>query len=144
MKGFNFRLQPILNVKRQIEGQKEIEYGKALQQLEEEKQRKIRLLDQQTEQIADFRKSLHTNVSPPDIRRYNNTLEKLKQMIAEQEKKIEAAEVFAERKRTELVEAMKQRKMLDTIKDKRLDDYIVSEKIQEQKHTDELISYRYA
>jgi hypothetical protein len=41
---FNFRLQPLLNVKEQIETQKEIEYGQALRKLEEERQKKIRLL----------------------------------------------------------------------------------------------------
>jgi flagellar FliJ protein len=144
MARFSFRLQPLLKVKEQIEEQKEIEYGQALRKLEEEKQKLKMLHMKREENIRDFRESLHTGIRPPDIRRYNDTLEMLKRRIIDQEKRIEAAEAFVEKKRLELVEAMKERKMLDTVKEKRFEEYILDEKLAEQKQVDERVSYQYS
>jgi flagellar FliJ protein len=144
MAKFAFRLQPLLGVKEQIESQKEIEYGQALRRLEEERQIKRKLLKQKEEQIANFRQSLDEEINPANIRRYNNMIERLKQRIIEQDIRISAAEAYAEKKRLELVEAMKQRKMLDSIREHRYEDYVQDEKIAEQKTVDQLISYTYA
>ncbi|MDR1665385.1 MAG: flagellar export protein FliJ [Clostridiales bacterium] len=144
MARFLFRLQPLLGVKEQIESQKEIEYGQALRRLEEERQAKRKLVAQKEEQIVSFRKSLDEDINPADIRRYNNMIERLKQRIMEQDIRIDAAEAYAEKKRLELVEAMKQRKMLDSIKEHRYEDYLQEEKLEDQKLVDQLVSYTYA
>ncbi|MCL2707491.1 MAG: flagellar export protein FliJ [Defluviitaleaceae bacterium] len=144
MARFVFRLQPLLNVKEQIEDQKEIEYGQALRRLDEERKAKERLERQRESQIVLFRESLEKGINPAEARRYNNTIERLKNRIKEQIKRIEAAEAYAEKKRVELVEAMKQRKMLDSIKDNRLETYKQGEKLAEQKQVDELVSYQYS
>jgi len=144
MAKFIYRLQPLLSLKEQIEEQKEIEYGQALRRLEEERRKKLALLAKREEQISQFRKSVQASIIPADTQRFNNTIEKLKQRIREQEKRIEAAEIYAEKKRVELVEAMQQRKMLDTIKDNRFEDYKLNEKLAEQRGVDERVSYQYS
>lgn len=144
MAKFNFRLQNYLGVKEKLEDQKEIEYGQALRRLEEERRKKMLLLAQREEQINTFRTSLMKVINPADIRRYNNVIERLKTRIKEQEQRISAAEVFAERKRLELVEAIKERKMLESIREKRFDEYTREELLAEQKQVDELVSYQYA
>lgn len=144
MARFDFRLQPLLGVKEQIENQKELEYGQAMRQLEEERQTLTRLHTQREEQVEQFRTSLRSVIHPSDIRRYNNVIERLKQRIKEQIKRVEAAEAFAERKRQELVEAMKERKTLESVRERRHEEYVLEEKIIEQKLVDELVSYQYA
>jgi flagellar FliJ protein len=144
MARFNFRLQPLLSVKEQIEEQKEIEYGQALQRLDEERRRKQMLLDWKEEHIRLFREALEIRIDPADSRRFNNFIEKLKQRIIEQDKRIEAAEAYAEKKRLELVEAMKERKMLESVREHRLEDFNTEEKIAEQKIVDEIVSYKYS
>ena len=141
---FSFRLQPLLNIKEQIEEQKEIEYGRALRKLEEERTIMAKMLSQRDELIQAFRASLSDMINPADIRGYNNCLERLKQMIKEQRRRIEAAEVFAEKKRKELMEAMKQRKMMESVRETRLTDHMLNEKLTEQKQVDELVSYQYS
>ena len=144
MARFNFRLQPLLNVKEQIEEQKEIEYALAIKRHEEEK-RKLRLLfDFRVAQIEEFRTSLKSEIDPAKTKRYNNVLERLKDRIKEQEVKVEAAAAFREKKRLELIEAMQERKMLDNVKEKRFEDYLEDEKLAEKRQVDELVSYQYS
>jgi flagellar FliJ protein len=143
MARFDFRLQPYLGIKEQIEDQKEIEYGQAMRKLEEEREKKRRLEQRREMQIVGFREALQTAINPADLRRYNNTIELLKRRITEQEKRIAAAETFAEKKRLELVEAMKERKTLETVKDNAFEEYTRTEMLSEQKQIDELVSYKY-
>jgi flagellar FliJ protein len=143
MARFNFRLQQFLNIKEQIETQRELEYAQALRKLEEERQRLRQMEAKRLAQIEEFRLSLQEAVKPDRIRRYNNTIEHLKIMIREQEKRIAAAEAFAERKRQALVEAMKERKAFDKLRENTLDEYRRTELMAEQKQVDELVSYQY-
>jgi flagellar FliJ protein len=140
---FNFRLQQFLNIKEQIETQRELEYGQALRKLEEERQRLRQMEDKRLTQIEEFRSSLQEAVQPDKIRRYNNTIERLKVLIREQEKRIAAAEAFAEKKRLALVEAMKERKALDKVRENTMEEYQRAELLSEQKIVDELVSYQY-
>jgi flagellar FliJ protein len=143
MARFNFRLQQFLNIKEQIETQRELEYAQALRRLEEERQRLRQMEAKRLEQIEDFRKSLLEAVKPDRIRRYNNTIERLKAMIREQEKRIAAAEAFAEKKRLALVDAMKERKSFEKLRENTMDEYRRAELMSEQKQVDELVSYQY-
>jgi flagellar FliJ protein len=144
MARFNFRLQQFLNIKEQIETQRELEYGQALRKLEEERQRLREMETKRVTQIEEFRASLTEEVRPDRIRRYNNTIERLKAMIREQEKRIAAAEAFAEKKRLALVEAMKERKALDKVRENTMEEYQRAQLLSEQKIVDELVSYQYS
>ena len=53
------------------------------------------------------------------------------------------AEDFAEDKRVELVEAMKERKMLDVLKENDKAEYNKEQLLKEQKIVDEIVSYQY-
>ena len=144
MAKFVFKLQSYLGVKEQLEEQKKNEYGYALKRVEEEKQRK-RLLEQElAELVRLFQEALATIINPIDIRRYNSRIELLKIWIVEQEARILAAEEFAEEKRLELVEAMKERKMLDTVKERNYEEYLKEEQRAEQLVVDGMVSYQYA
>ena len=144
MPRFNFRLQQYLGIKEQFEDQKEIEYAQALRRLEQEKEIKRRLEEQRDAQIFHFRESLKILIKPSDLRRYNNTIEFLKRRINEQIQRIQAAQTYAEKKRLELVEAMKERKALESVKENALEEHIRAEFLTEQKEIDELISYKYS
>ena len=143
MAKFNFRLQGFLGIKEKIEDQRKLEYSQALRRLEEEKQKKIRLLAQRDEQIMCFRISLQNVIKPPETRRYNDTIELLKYKITEQDKRINAAEIFAETKRVALIEAMKERKILESVKNRKHEEYVRAEILADQKRIDEIISYQY-
>ena len=143
MPRFQFRLQQYLGVKEQIEDQKELEYGRALQKLEEEKLKLVSMQNQITENIDALRSSITKSISPMEIRRYNNTIERLKHQIQVQEEVIKSAEAFVEEKRQELVQAMKERKALEIVRDKAREEFNLEQNLAEQKQVDELVSFKY-
>lgn len=143
MAGFKFRLQGFLGVKEKIEEQRKLEYGKALQKVEEEIQIKNELENRKYNLVSDFRISINNGVRPNELQRYNEYIEFIKKRIRDQNNLIEIAQKTAEKKRSELVEAMKERKMLDTLKDKDKVEYLKEQQRAEQKIVDEIVSYQY-
>jgi len=143
MPRFQFRLQQYLGVKEQIEDQKELEYGKALQKLEEEKIRLNDLLTQRDNTVESLREAVKSAISPIEVKRYNENIERLKQHIKMQEERVVAAEAFAEEKRQELVQAMKERKALEIVKDNAREEFLKESDLAERKQVDELVSFKY-
>ena len=144
MARFNFRLQQYLGVKEQIEEQKELEYAKALQKVQEEKELLERLTNMRLQEIQSLRNQINTRIDPVIIKRYNNTIEKLKSNIINQQERLKVAEMFAEKKRLELVEAMKDRKTIERVRENAFEAYKEEEKAEEFKQIDELVSFKYA
>jgi flagellar FliJ protein len=144
MAKFVYRLQSYLNLKEQVEELKKNEYGYALRRLEEERQKKLQLEAEQEAIVEIFRKSLLVSIKPVDIRRFNNRIELLKVWIIEQEQRVKQAEQEAEEKRLALVEAMKERKALETVRERSYEDYKLEEKRNEQVVVDGIVSYQYA
>jgi len=143
MARFQFRLQQYLGVKEQLEEQKELEYAHALRKVEEEKQTLMNMRREREQNIENMRRSLAQAVSPFEIRRYNNTIERLKHHITIQIERLKAAEVFAEKKRLELVQAMKDRKALEIVKENAHEEYLKETDLTERKQVDELVSFKY-
>jgi flagellar FliJ protein len=94
--------------------------------------------------VEVFKKSLLVAIKPADIRRFNNRIELLKVWIIEQEERVKQAEQEAEEKRLALVEAMKDRKALETVRERNYEDYKLEEKRSEQVVVDGIVSYQYA
>ena len=144
MPRFEFRLGRYLSVKEQIEDQKEIEYATALRQVEEEKARLTELEQAKVQTVEDLRKSVSKRILPIEIRRYNNIIERLKHLIAVQIERLETAKLYAEDKRLELVEAMKERKAIEIVKENAYEEFVREEDRAARRITDELTSYKYA
>ncbi len=144
MAGFKFKLQGFLNVREKLEEQKKLEYGKAVKVVEDEKAVKKALEDQRDETLGVFKNGLAEKISPVDIRNYNNFIKLTNDRIKNQELVIENAKKVVEEKRLSLVEAVKERKMLDVLKEKAMVQYLEDEKRDEQKKIDEIVSYKYS
>ncbi|MCL1998137.1 MAG: flagellar export protein FliJ [Turicibacter sp.] len=144
MAKFVFRLQTYLNIKEQLEEQKKNEYGAALKKLEDERERKRKLEHELGDNIDMFQHTLRTAIAIVEIRRYNSRIELLKTWIVEQDERIKSAERFAEQKRLELVEAMKEKKALETVKERNYEEYLIEENHAEQITVDGIVSYKYS
>ena len=144
MAKFNFRFASNLRVKERLEEQKKLEYGKALAALENERQKKRILLTERENTINSFRESVQKDITPYDLQMHNNYLGVLKERIIKQDAAIIKAEEFAEKKRLELVEAMKERKIMEKLKEKDFEEFKIAEQLKEQKIQDEIVSYRYS
>ena len=144
MPKFSFRLQGYLDLKSKMEDQRKQEFGQAMSVLERERGKLAALESQRTDTLSSFRKHVSGGVYPQRISSYNNFLTWLKDSINKQTNRVKQAEAEAERRRAALAEAMKERKMLETLKDKHYADFIYEQNSAEQKAADEIVSFRHA
>ncbi len=143
MAGFKFRMEGFLGIKEKIEEQKKLEYGKALKKLDDEKTLLRLLFEKKQSIIFSMRASINSGVRSGELKRYNEYVDYIKQRISEQEEVVKKAENFAENKRLELVESMKEKKMLEVLKDNDKIEYNKEQLLKEQKIVDEIVSYQY-
>ena len=144
MAQFQFRLQSVLNLREKLEDQKEIEYAQALKALEEERAKERALRSKKNDKIEALRLLVMETPDPREVFLHNEFIEALKEKIAAQIKVVRAAAEFAENKRLELVEAMRDRKTIERLRENALEEYYEEEKQIAQKQIDEVVSYRYA
>jgi len=142
MAKFIFRLQSVLGLKEKMEDMKKNEFGKAVSELASAQQKKMELEQDKALCINKLRNSIDTGIDPQKIQQYNQYIDNLKHLLARQEIYIQKCEEIVEQKRSELVEAMRERKTLEVLKENDYEEYIEEEKRSEQKIVDEIVSYR--
>lgn len=142
MKKFRFRLQTLLDQRQTIEDQLLAELGELRQEEAVELARLSGLraeLVQVWEALAMLDRSNAAALERSDL--YAKTLP---DDIKVEELTLEAVRTRVEAKRAELVEAMKQRKVIETLRDKQEHAYIDAAMRAEQSSLDEMSSLRYA
>ena len=143
MAKFKFRLQDFLTLRERLEEQKKQEYGLAVAKLEREKQTLAALHRDKDRHVNSFREKIHVKIEPFQFQIHNDYIEWLKKKITEQEKVVILAQNHVHQKRQELVEAMKNKKVLEKLREKELAVFFREQTIAEQKILDEVVSYRY-
>lgn len=142
MAKFTFRLEAVLNVKRQREENIKNELGKAMQKLETEKRKLARLENSMEEIISEFNlKTKKTTVHK--LIEFNEYLSLLKSNIRQQKETVNKAVLYVDKIREELVKAVKERKILEKLKEKKHEEYLTEQKKLEQKTNDEIVSYKH-
>ncbi|MCL2617590.1 MAG: flagellar export protein FliJ [Defluviitaleaceae bacterium] len=143
MPKFKFRLQSYFDIKVKLEDKARQDYGMAMVQLDAELREHARLEAERGAKIAHFRESLESSVKPSEVRSFNNYIELLKKNISAANERVNTAREAAETRRAELVEAMKQRKMLEKLHDNARIDFNKEQTRAEQRATDEVVSYKF-
>ena len=142
MAKFIFKLQTVLNIKQQHEDNKKNELGKAIQLLEAEKQKLIALEKLQVETIREFNEKTR-KATVYKLIEFNEYLSLLNSKIKSQKEEVNNAALYVDKVREELLLAVKERKILDKLKEKKHDEYMIEQKKLEQKTNDEIVSYNY-
>jgi flagellar protein FliJ len=132
-----------LDVKKQLETQKKLEYSISLTALRDSELKKKLLEDDISDQIESFKQNINNTIDGNVFRYFNDYIELLKKKSIEQDKIILDNKIKAESKRQELVEAMKQSKMMNKLKDNDLSEFYKSEQQKEYKVIDEIVSYKH-
>jgi flagellar FliJ protein len=140
---FNFRLQPVLDYRKQVEDKLLSEFAGIKKRLDIEKRRLEELRSKKKGLISRLEEMGEGQLRPADVSVYvsyiNHTIE--------QEKNQEEVAVNLERelkaKRLNLIDAMKQRKMLEIIREKKLKEHRLCINEKETKVLDELGTLRY-
>ncbi len=143
MAKFIFNMQGLLNIKEKLEEQSKTEYGKALNKLEEEKNILLNLENSKKQNIVNFRESINKGVKPNYIKSINQFISLIDKKIEQQVENVNKAEEVVEQKRLVLLNAMKERKVLEALKEKEKENYFREELKKEQKIIDEIVSYKY-
>lgn len=140
---FKFSLQPVLSLKEKIEDSKKRDFGKAIQEEEKIKEEKIKLEEEKLEALNSAREQSKDRVNVVYIKAFNHYNTYINQAIETKNEELKVAHQKVEEKRAELLEAMKERKILDNLKEIHLEAYLEEEKHAEQRLTDDIVTYRF-
>ncbi len=144
MAGFKFRLQTLLKLKEQFEKNAKNELGVAIMKLEEEKS-KLRVIEDNIDITTnDFREACSGVIRPEKIKDLKAYLEHLQLARDKQKENVKRQQKNVDIIRERLVEIMRERKVLENLKEKDFQEYLKEEAKKEQQQVDELVSYKRA
>jgi flagellar FliJ protein len=143
MKKFRFRLETVRRYCESREREKKREFGEAVAAYEEEKRRLLRLCEEEQQHKDALREELEGNCDPSRIKAFEAYLEHLYHAVREQGLRVEEARRFMEEKRRDLVEATKERKIMDKLYERYRDRYLYELRREEQSFLDEIAGGRY-
>lgn len=143
MARFVFTLQPLLNVKLQMENNLKNEMGRAVQKLEEQKEI-LRLLNEEREAyIAEFNRKSGQGTTVERLKEYTVYLSVLKHKSERQKESVKLAERNVDKIREELIEVVKQRETLEKLKEKKREEFLKEQMKAEHKLIDEVVSFQH-
>jgi len=119
-KRFKYNLETVLKVRVIRETQEQEKYNIALQELEEEKKKEEALIKAEKEAYEELRKKISEGIPDvQDILVRKIHLERLVEKIKEQTEKRKEAEKKVEEQRIKLIEAMRDKKIIEKDKEKK-------------------------
>jgi len=145
MKKFKFRLQKVKELKEEIEKQKMQLLAKASERVAREEMQLEMYYKKQQEcyrQLENVR--TEAKINPVGINYYYSYLEKLEMDIKNQKLKIAAAKQELEKRRKILLAATKERKVLDKLKSRQHQSYMIEMFKKEQAIMDDLAATHYS
>lgn len=143
MARFRYSLQNILNIKEKMETQAKQEFGMAMSALQVETEHLERMKARRREYEAQSAGLLKGKLDLRAIEENKEALLKMDSIVAAQEIRVEKAEANVEAARERMAEAMKERKMHETLREKAFEAFLQEENHAESKTIDELTSYTY-
>jgi len=139
---FSFNLEPLLDYRKRLEELSKKDFAEAAAQLREEEERLVglrRTYREASEEVDELKTSGRTH----ELGLYAAYLARLKTTIAGQEKAIEEARGELERRRGELLEATKEKKVVEVMRERSFEAFRKRERRRDQKETDELATTRF-
>lgn len=143
MARFRYSLQNILNIKEKMETQAKQEFGTAQADLNAETEHLERLRARRREYEAQSADLLKGKLDLRAIEENKEALLKMDSIVAAQAIRVEKAKENVEAARERMAEAMKERKMHETLRQKAFEAFLQEENHAESKAIDELTSYTY-
>jgi len=143
MARFIFKLQSVLDLRKQKEDSVKNELAAAMRKLQAEERKLSELENKQDDTVREFNeKTRKTTVH--ELVEFNEYLSVLNSRIRTQKENVNIAAQYVDKVREELVKAMKDRKILEKLKDRQYEEFLLDQKKLEQKTNDEIVSYNYS
>ena len=141
---FRFRLETILRYRGQIEESEKRELGKIRFQLSAAENEKIRSMESVHESGMELdKKKAAGSFTPEDYFLHYEFVEGTKRKVEKQNRIIKKIEERAKAQRGKVVDAMRKRQVLSTLKSHKYQDYLMDENRAEQNFLDEVVSTRW-
>lgn len=141
MARFVFKLQPLLNVKLQMEDNLKNEMGRAVRKLEEQKGILHALEDEREAYAAEFSRKSGQGTTVERLKEYAVYISVLKQKSEYQKESVKLAKENVDKIREQLIDVVKQRETLEKLKEKKYEDFVKEQLKEENKLVDEIISF---
>ncbi len=143
MAKFVYKLQNILNVKNKLEEQAKNEYAIAKNVLDEEQEKLTVLKNRKNSYETKLRSEVESRLNIREINLCRQAIKTMEYHIEDQQKNVNMAIKKLERARIRMNEAMIERKTHEKLKENAFDEFVKDISRQENKETDELVSYKY-
>ncbi len=121
MKKFKFKLQPVLNFRKDIEEQIQIRLAEALDRENRAKMALQEIIDRRNQVAMKLEEFKHKPIGIDDLIIYQAHVENLDSRITEQQLKIEDLKSEVEEIRQTLLQASRDKKVIEKIKDRQHD-----------------------
>ncbi|MFV0440928.1 MAG: flagellar export protein FliJ [Lachnospirales bacterium] len=144
MKGFDFKLQTVLELKSKIEEQRKIELGFATQKYEKQLLILKDLFARKSDANKMKKKLVESTVNIVEFANYTNYIERLDKDIVKQEETVKKEEENLNLAKKNLYDVMQERKAYEKLKEKKLEIYKKEMLSKEQKNVDEIVTYNHS
>lgn len=143
MAKFIYRMQNILNIKYKLEDQAKNEFTLANRILQEEEEKKEKLLTRQAKYRQEAKALLSRKLDVLRIKENKEAILRMEEYIRAQDRVIQKAQKTVEEKAEALATLRQERKAQEKLKEKAFDDFMQEENAKESKEIDELVSFTY-
>lgn len=141
---FVFRLQALLNLKKQMEEKKKNEYADAIKEAEIQKQLFARAQALYDSQIILLKESLNEGITLSEYRNIGVYLDYLHTEKKKKREILKKLELNVDKKREELIDALKEKEIFEKLRERSFKEYIKSQQNADQKQSDEIAGYKYS
>ncbi len=135
---FVFSLQSVLDYRNNIEEKILCEFSEKKRELELEELKLINLINERANLIDELRKMQNKPLPVDDIVRYVVYVEQVRENEKKQRLNVAQVAEQLEAKRIELLEAVKKIKIMEKLKERHAEEYIIAARALEQKNSDEM------
>ncbi|MCR4434498.1 MAG: flagellar export protein FliJ [Clostridiales bacterium] len=143
MAKFEFKLQPLLNVKTQMEDGLKNELGKAIKNLEKEKSLLKCIEDEMGNCIHRINSESAHGIKVEKLREYNVFISCLKEKAEKQKDNVNITQKIVDNIRERLIKIMQEKEMLEKLKERKYSQFMQECLKEEQRVNDEVISFKY-
>lgn len=140
---FIFKLQSVLDYRRNIEEKILNEFSEKKRELDAEQQKLKQLIKERIDIIDELRKMQNKSLHADDIGNRVSYIEQLRKNELVQRKAISQVEAQLEAKRSELLDAVKKRKVMEKLKERHTEEYESNVRAYEQRDSDEMSVLKY-
>lgn len=141
---FNFKLESVLNYRKTLEERRLVEFSDEKKRLEGEKEKLESMRQEKSELLEQFRAEQVNPLSSTDIALYFSYIKVVNERENEQKAVVNKATETVEEKKEVLLGAVKDRKIMDTLKEQRFNEYKENVSGVERKIVDETAVLRFS